>query len=153
MGSFKGRETFSIDSKGRLNIPAKMRKCIPTEAGNTFVVTRGLDKCISAYPQNEWMEKYEKKFDNLNQFDSNDRQFLRRMLEWSEDVELDNQQRIMLPKELLEYAEIEGKITLIGMLDHIEFWNPASYEEYVNNCKDSYEEIAEKVMTQQKNNE
>ncbi|MPN52444.1 Transcriptional regulator MraZ [bioreactor metagenome] len=123
-----------------------MRKSIPSEADNTFVVTRGLDKCIFAYPINEWDEKYKKSFESLNQFDPMNRQFLRRMLECSEDVVLDGQQRMTLPKELLEFAGIDGKVTLIGMLDHIEFWNPDTYEEYINNCEDSYESIAEKVM-------
>jgi MraZ protein len=144
---FKGRETFSLDNKGRVSIPAKMRKSIPTEAENTFVVTRGLEKCIYAYPINEWNEQFQKKFEKLNQFDPTNRQMLRRMLEWCEDAALDVQQRMTLPKELLELAEIDGKITVVGVFDHIEFWNPEAYEKYINNCDESYETIVEKVLT------
>jgi hypothetical protein len=68
MAFFKGQETFSIDAKNRINIPAKMRKSIAPEANNTFTLTRGQDKCITAYPLDEW-RKYEEKFESLNQYD------------------------------------------------------------------------------------
>ena len=148
MALFKGRETFSLDTKGRVNIPAKMRKSIPEEADNTFVVTRGMEKCIYAYPINEWNEQFKKKFEVLNLFDPTNRQMLRRMLEWCEDVVMDAQQRMTLPKELLELAGIDGKITVVGVFDHIEFWNPETYEKYINDCDESYETIVEKVLTQ-----
>ncbi len=144
--SFKGKETYSLDNKGRVSIPVKMRKSIPDKADNTFVVTRGLDKCIFAYPINVWEEKQKRSLEELNQYDSRNRQFLRRMLEGSEDVFLDTQQRITVPNELLEFAGIEGKITILGLLDHIEFWNPEIYEQYISNCEESYEEIASTVM-------
>ena len=152
MALFKGRETFSLDIKGRVNIPAKMRKSIPAEADNTFVVTRGMEKCIYAYPINEWNEQFKKKFEELNLFNPTNRQMLRRMLEWCEDVVMDAQQRMTLPKELLELAGIDGKITVVGVFDHIEFWNPETYEQYINNCDESYETIVEKVLTTPNNN-
>ena len=52
MSFFKGQETYSIDNKGRVNVPAKMRKSISPDANDTFIVTRGTDKCIVAYPMN-----------------------------------------------------------------------------------------------------
>lgn len=151
MASFKGKETFSLDNKGRVSLPAKMRKSIPELAENTFVVTRGLDKCIFAYPINEWEEKHKKSLEELNQYDAQNRQFLRRMLECSEDVALDSQQRITLPKDLLDWAGIESKVTIVGILDHIEFWNPATYDEYMNSCDESFESIASKVMVKPEN--
>jgi len=146
MSSFKGKETHSLDSKGRVSLPAKMRKSLPEAAQNTFVVTRGLDRCIFAYPINEWEEKQKRSLEDLNQYDSQNRQFLRRMLECSEDVTLDAQQRITLPKELIAFAGIEGKVTIVGILDHIEFWDPETYEKYMNSCDEPFEDIAAKVM-------
>ncbi|MDR0927601.1 MAG: division/cell wall cluster transcriptional repressor MraZ [Ignavibacteria bacterium] len=147
MVSFKGSETFTLDQKGRVKFPAKMLKSVPTEANDTFVVTRGLDKCVFAYPMNVWDDKYTTMFEALNQFDSNHRKFLRWMLEWSEEMILDTQQRISIPKELLEYAGIVGKVRVIGMMDHIEFWSPEQYEQYRSASTETYEEIVEKVMT------
>ena len=152
MASFKGSETFALDPKGRVNIPAKMKKCIPAEAENTFVVMRGVDKCIAAYPKNIWENKYHPQLENLNQFNRDHAKLLRMLNQYSEDVILDSIQRLMLPKELIKFAGIEGNVFLIGMHDHIEFWNPETYEQYLNSFEEEYEDIAEKVMTMNLNN-
>lgn len=145
MGFFKGQETYSIDNKGRVNIPAKMRKSIAPEAGDVFVVTRGVDKCIVAYPMDEW-RKYEERFSQLNHYNEKDRFFLRMILAWSEEVSIDGQQRVSLPKRHMEFAGIDGKVTIVGMIDHVEFWNPDVFENYLNGQAESYEDVAAKVM-------
>jgi len=146
MAFFKGQETYSIDVKGRVNIPAKMRKSISPDAQDTFVVTRGADKCVIAYPLDEW-KKHEEKFGSLNQYDEKNRYFLRMLLMWSEESTIDKQMRITLPKKLQEYAGIEGKVMIVGVIDHIEFWNPEAYENYLAGHEETYETVAEKVMT------
>lgn len=149
MAFFKGQEIYSIDSKGRVNIPAKMRKSLSPEANDTFAITRGLDRCITAYPIDEW-KKYEEKFANLNQYDEKNRYFLRMLLMWSEEVTLDAQQRITLPKKLLEFAGIDNKVMIVGMGDHIEFWNPDEFESYLKKFDEPYEKVAEKVFSDNK---
>jgi MraZ protein len=146
MAFFKGQETYSIDNKGRVNIPAKMRKSLSPEANDTFVITRGVDKCVVAYPYDEW-RKYEEKFEKLNQYDEKNRYFLRVLLMWSEEVKIDAQQRITIPKILSEFASIDAKVSIIGMIDHIEFWNPDIFNSYIGEQNESYESVAEKVMT------
>ncbi len=146
MAFFKGQETYSIDNKGRVNIPAKMRKSLSPEANDTFAITRGLDRCVTAYPIDEW-KKYEEKFANLNQYDEKNRYFLRMLLMWSEEVVLDAQQRITLPRKLLEFAGIESKVMIVGMGDHIEFWNPDEFESYLNKFNEPYEKVAEQVFS------
>ncbi len=145
MGFFKGQETYSIDSKGRVNVPSKMRKSLSPEAGEMFVVTRGVDPCIVAYPMNEW-RIYEEKFAQLNQYIEKDRNFLRMILGWAEEVALDGNQRISIPRRHLEFAGISSKVTIVGMIDHLELWQP---EEFAKNMKaqtESYGEVAAKVM-------
>lgn len=146
MSFFQGEETYSIDSKGRVNIPAKMRKALAPEANDTFMLTRGLDDCIYAYPLNEW-QKYAEKFKQLNQYQEDNRFFLRMLLQWNEEAPLDAQQRINIPKKLVEFGGLDGKVTIVGMVDHIEFWNPERYENYLNRYSTKYEEVAEKVMS------
>ena len=145
MAFFKGQETYSIDARGRVNVPAKMRKSISPDANNTFTVTRGQETCIVAYPLDEW-KKYEEKFENLNQYDKKNRFFLRMILMWSEEVSLDAQQRIGIPKKLLEYAGIDKKVLIVGVGDHIELWDPDAYEKYIEGFDESYEDIAATVM-------
>jgi MraZ protein len=148
MSFFKGQETYSIDEKGRVNVPTKMRKSIQPEAGDTFILTRGVDKCIVAYPMNEW-KVYEEKFAKLNQYSEKDRFFLRMILSWSEEVEMDAQQRVSVPKRLREFAGIESKVTIVGMIDHIELWQPEEFEKYLSGQAESYEDVAAKVMTKE----
>lgn len=145
VSGFKGQETYPVDAKGRVNIPAKMRRVLAPEAQDTFVLTRGTDRCIVAYPLNEW-RRYEERFAQLNQYDEKQRFFLRMILSWCEEVELDPQQRIAIPRRLLEFAGIEGKVTIVGMMDHLELWNPDEFVRYLESFGDSYEQVASAVM-------
>jgi len=65
---------------------------------------------------------------------------------WSEEVTLDAQQRISIPKKLLDYAKIDTKVTIVGMVDRIEFWEPAQFDAYLAKETETYESVAEKVM-------
>lgn len=146
MAFFKGQEIYSIDAKGRVNIPSKMRKSLSPLAMDTFAITRGQDECIVAYPLDEWI-KYEERFQDLNQFDSKKRFFLRSMLSWTEESVMDTQQRVTISKRLMDYAGLTHKVLIIGVGDHIEFWDPEKYDTYIEGYNESYEEIAEQVMT------
>lgn len=145
MAFYKGQETYSVDSKGRVNIPAKMRRALSPEAQDTFVLTRGSDRCIAAYPLDEW-RRYELEYAKLNQYDEKSRFFLRTVLAWSEEVELDGQQRITLPKKYVDFAGIDGKVVIVGMIDHLELWKPEEFEIYLGKFEDTYEHVASQVM-------
>ena len=146
MTFFQGYEQYSIDDKGRVNIPARMRKMISTESANTFILTRGNDNCVAAYPLDEW-KKYMERISQLNQFDEKNRRFMRSFLKWNVEVTLDRQNRISIPKSHLELAEIKKNVIILGQYDHIEFWDPDKLEEYEKNSEIALDELAEKVMT------
>jgi len=145
MGFFKGQELYSIDHKGRVNVPAHMRKSIDPLADNTFNLMKGFEKCVYAYPLNEWKIQ-EEKFAQLNSYSKEHRKFKRIMLKDCYDVKLDGQGRIAIPKILLDKAGIKSKVTILGQDDHIEFWDPDEFEHYEMSLEESREEIAEKVM-------
>lgn len=149
MSRFKGKETYSLDNKGRVNIPAKMRKNLSPEANDMFVLTRGFEKCIYAYPMDEWKKK-EDSLEELNEYQEKNRFFIRMLLQHSEDVKMDAQLRVALPKELLNFAGIDKKVTIAGVMNHIEFWNPEEYDSYMNGHAETYEEVAEKLTTMKK---
>lgn len=146
MSALMGGETFAIDSKGRVKVPSRLLKHIAKEAENTFVLTRGLDGCIFCYPLNEW-KQVENKIRSLNQFDQKNRSFIRHFLMLSEEVTLDGQQRLIIPRKLMEFAGIKDEVTIVGVLDHIEFWNPQKYENYIGLHDASFDRISEEVMT------
>jgi MraZ protein len=135
-----------VDSKGRVKVPARMLKALSSEANDSFVLTLGQDSCIYAYPMNEWLE-IEKQLKKLNTFDQKDRYFLRRFLMNTEDASLDAQQRIILPKKLTDQTGIKDNVSIVGLVDHIEFWNPETLKSYIEIYDKEYEKISEEVMS------
>ena len=146
MSRFAGKETYSIDSKGRINI-AKMCKNLSPEANETFMFMEGLEGCVYAYPLDVWRIK-EEKFDSLNEYNDDDRFFLRSLLESCQEVKLDAQQRVTLPKELISYANIEKRVLVTGVLNRLEFWNPEIREQHMKSGKSK--EVTTRVMVTKK---
>ena len=140
-----GMYDYSVDSKGRINVPQKLRKSIKPEAKDTFVCTRGFEKCIAVYPLDGW-ESIEKKLENLNSFKEKDRLFQRTFLMYASYQELDSQSRISLPKNLLDYAGIKSEVRIVGVGERVEIWDPTIFDNYFNSQIEGFELIAEQVM-------
>ncbi len=147
MSSFKGRFQFTVDAKGRVNLPAKMRKNVAPEAGDTFVLTRGFEKCIFVYPNDEWMI-IEASLRKLHTPNPKHRQIMRALLEYATDVQIDSASRLMLSKDLMEFAGIDGDVLILGVFDRIEIWNPSVYADYKSTLEESYEDVAAAVWPQ-----
>ena len=142
---FRGQFTYSVDAKGRVSIPAKLRKHVSPEANDTFVMTRGTGKCIDVYPLDQWLV-FEKKLEELNPFDPQKAKFIRMILQHAAEDTFDSQSRILIPQTLLEYSGIEKEVIILGALKKIEIWSPKEFDEYLKSTKETYEEIAAKVM-------
>lgn len=142
VGSFK----YSIDSKGRIALPAKLRKYVNPEANDTFILTRNAAKCIDIYPMDTWKKLADEKLNNLNQFDPKEAMFIRMFLQEAAEDNLDSQSRLLIPKSLIEYADIKNEVFILGAMKKIEVWNPDVYESYIKENLQSYEEIAKDVM-------
>ncbi|MDX1548412.1 MAG: division/cell wall cluster transcriptional repressor MraZ [Rhodothermales bacterium] len=145
MPGFKGQAEYSVDSKGRVAIPAKMRNAMNPEAKGTFTVTRGFEKCIFLYPLDRWLEM-EGEIGNLSTYDREARAFTRRIMMWADEVSLDGQGRIGLPKPLVDYAGITDRALILGAYDRIEIWDPEAFDAYLNEEPADYETLAERVM-------
>jgi len=145
MSSFKGSYEYSVDNKGRINIPAKLRKYVSAEANDTFVVTRGYERCLFVYPLDEW-SKLEHSIRELSTTNPQHRFFMRTLLEKATECQLDGQSRIIIPKELLQFAGIENEVLILGVLERIEVWNPKIYREYQTSQSESYENVAQNVL-------
>ena len=142
---FRGQYIYSVDSKGRLSIPAKLRRQLSPEANDTFVMTQGTANCIDLYPMDQW-QHFEQKLIDLNPFNPQEAKFIRMILQFATEDKLDSQSRILIPPNLLEYAKIEKEVLVLGALKKIELWNPKTYKEYLEQSSETYEEIAAKVM-------
>ena len=126
--SFSGSFSYIIDQKNRLNIPAKFRKELGPENDKTFVITKGFDKCLYAYPAIEW-HKVQRQLMSLNQIRGKSRSFIRSILRYTTHVKFDRQGRVQIPDILLEYASIEKEIEIIGFGTKLEIWNSKKLEE------------------------
>jgi len=145
MAGFKGQASYSIDAKGRVAIPAKMRNAMNPEAKGTFTVTRGFEKCIFLYPLDRWTEM-EEEIGALSTYNKEARAFTRRIMMWADEVTLDGQGRIGIPRPLMEYAGVKERALILGAYDRIEIWNPDTFEQYLNEETADYETLAERVM-------
>jgi MraZ protein len=147
--SFTGRSNYVLDAKGRVNIPAKMRKALPPANDRTFIATRGPDPCIVLYPMEVW-QQIEKKLINLNKRRVLHRHYTRNFVRHAEMVQYDQQGRIPVPTELIEYAGIDKDVEIVGMIDHIEIWDPdglAEYSQQFENRADELDAIADEIFS------
>ena len=141
---FQGHSQCNLDDKSRLILPAKFRKYIKPEADNKLILTRGMDECLLVYPQDEW-EKVKIGLTRYNQFNSEQRFFIREFLNYVNECELDSQNRIVIPAQLMHFAKLKKEVVVIGLLDKMEIWDPKIKEKYEKSVSKSFEEIAEKV--------
>lgn len=133
---FMGEYSHTIDPKGRLIIPSRFRD----ELGDEFVLTKGLDGCLSIYPKNEW-EAFEQKLRDLPLTNKNARTFTRFFVAGASLCELDKQGRILVPATLREYAGLEKDVVLTGNINRIEIWSKQKWSE--NSSYDDMDAIAE----------
>lgn len=136
---FIGEYQHALDSKNRIIIPAKFRE----KLGSRFVMTKGLDGCLYAYPMDEWA-KLEEKLKALPLTNKDARAFVRFIFSGAAEIEIDKQGRALIPQNLIEYAGIIKEIVTIGVLSRIEIWSKEKWNEY-NDQNIDYNEIAEKM--------
>lgn len=126
----RGRYSHNIDTKGRMIVPAKMREVL----GDTFVVAAVMEPCVSLYTLDGWNAMLEK-LEELPMTKS--RPLLRYLSSNAADVTVDAQGRILIPKHLLEYAQLTKEALVIGAgAGRAEIWNPALYDEMVGSMTD-----------------
>ncbi len=140
-----GEYECRLDDKSRIILPAALKKQIPQEAQDKFVLNRGFEGCLVLYPQNVWDETI-RKMNRLNLFVRDHRQFVRAFNNGATPLTLDSQNRLLLPKSLLDYASIEREIILFAYADRIEVWNKKTYMELVSKEPEDFAQLAEKVM-------
>ena len=130
MNPVKGEYKHSIDAKGRLAMPAKLRDAL----GEHFTVTKGLDGCLAVYPEKEW-ELLEDKIRTLGNGEKA-RRVKRYYFANAFDAQLDAQGRILIPAKLREYAKLEKEVVITGASRCVELWNPERWAPIENSGLD-----------------
>jgi MraZ protein len=134
MSHFRGRFDYTVDDKGRVNIPAKFRKALNPQAAETFVVCRAPENCLRAFPQDMW-EKYEQEISSRPETPETVR-FQRLLYNTVTDSTLDAQGRIALNASQMKTASISKNVTLMGMNGYIEIWDTETYNKLFGNDED-----------------
>ena len=135
-----GEYEHSLDAKGRLIMPAKLRE----DMGEKFIITTGLDGCLFGFSMSEW-EKFEDKLKTLPITNKNARNFVRFFLSGATECEIDKQGRFLIAGNLREYANLEKDAIIIGVGTRIEIWNREKWKSYNGDENISADEIAENM--------
>lgn len=132
---YTGEYNHTIDTKGRMIIPAKYREAL----GESFMITRGVEHNLSIYDMNQWQDYVER----LSSLPGNGeaRKMIRFIVAGAVEAEIDKQGRILVPANLREWAGIEKDVVLAGVIGHIEVWSKEKYEEAT--AFDNMDNIAE----------
>jgi MraZ protein len=147
---FYGEYEHSIDRKGRLIIPSKLREVSKENYVERFFVTRGLDTCLFVFTEDEW-KKQEARFKSLSITSSQARQFNRIFFSGACEVACDRQGRILVPQYLKDFAQIKREVVIVGVSNRMEIWSKERWADFYNTTKDSFEKIAESIFTNMEN--
>ena len=149
LNTFTGEFSYTVDAKGRVNIPSKFRKVLSVDNEDMFVITRGMDPCVWVYPIVIW-QNIENDLKSLSSLSAINRTFVRNTVRYATPLTYDGQGRIQLTNNLINYAELGKKTLIIGMVNKIEIWNPDRLKEIdKKNMKidsTAYDDLAEKII-------
>jgi MraZ protein len=142
---FYGEFEHALDRKGRFIIPSKFREALKEHYIERFFITRGLDKCLFMFAEDEWRSQ-EQKFKSMSFTKAEFRRFNRLYFSGASAAAPDKQARILIPGYLKEYAGIKKDVYIIGVSSRIEIWSRENWKSYYSESKDRFEDVAEKLI-------
>ncbi|MBF0484254.1 MAG: division/cell wall cluster transcriptional repressor MraZ [Candidatus Omnitrophica bacterium] len=142
---FYGEFRHSLDEKGRIILPSKFRDTCVEHGIEKFFLTRGLDKCVFMFTEEEWRLQ-EQKFKAKPFTKKETRMFNRLFFSGAVDTIPDKQGRFIVPQYLKDYAAIEKDTVLIGVSNRIEIWDRKTWDNFYAASNDSFEQIAENMI-------
>ena len=140
MNLLTGEYNNTIDDKGRLSFPTKLRTAVP---GNVLMVTKGSDRCLWLFTADEWEAFESKVMANASPLKSKSMQVVRHFIAPAQPVEFDKNGRLSIPQSLREYANLSKDCTVLGVAKFIEVWDSAAYKKYLEESEESFMEAAE----------
>lgn len=146
MISFIGDYTVKLDAKGRLSFPAAFKRQMKEAAQDGFVLKRDVfEKCLILYPMEEWDRQNKMIRERTNPYNKEHAKFLRMFFSGTAELSLDASNRMLIPKRLLDHAEIGDELVLAGQYGRIEFWSSKLYDG-VSTADDDFAAMAEKIL-------
>jgi len=142
---FYGEYAHTLDRKGRIIIPSKIREALKEVYAEKLYITRGLDKCLFMFTEDEWKTQ-ETKFRSMSFTKSEHRKFNRMYFSGAQEVVPDKQGRVLLASYLKEYAGIKKDVVFVGVSNRVEIWEKQKWREYFEESRQSFEEVAEGLV-------
>ncbi|WP_452599178.1 division/cell wall cluster transcriptional repressor MraZ [Pontimicrobium sp. MEBiC01747] len=148
MNSLIGTYECKADAKGRLMLPAALKKQLAPVLQNGFVLKRAVfQQCLELYPMEEW-EQLMQKINKLNRFKKKNNDFIRRFTAGVKMVEVDSNGRLLIPKDLVVFANISKNIVVSSAINIVEIWDKDNYEQAIDDAAVDFADLAEEVMGQ-----
>lgn len=145
MAFFTGEYDCKLDAKGRMVLPAKIKNALPEGSGDELVVRKGFEPCLVLYPMLEY-KKIFSKIASLNEFNAEYRNLQRNFFRGNAIVELDNAGRILIPKNMMAFADLKKESIVVGMGNRVEIWDASKYDDYLIKDQKEFSELAEKHL-------
>ena len=148
MDSLIGTYECKVDTKGRLMLPASLKKQLASVLQEGFVLRRSVfQKCLELYPMQEWQGLMQK-VNKLNRFKKKNNDFIRRFTAGVKMVEVDVNGRLLIPKDLTVFANISKQIVVASAINIVEIWDKDLYEQAISDAALDFGDLAEEVMGQ-----
>ena len=148
MNTLIGTYECKADAKGRLMLPVALKKQLSSSMQTGFVLKRDVfQPCLELYPMKEW-EELMQKVNQLNRFKKKNNDFIRRFTAGVKPIELDASGRLLVPKDLVVFANITKEVVVSSAVNIIEIWDKELYEKAIDDAADDFAELAEEVMGQ-----
>ncbi|MFH4964886.1 division/cell wall cluster transcriptional repressor MraZ [Gaetbulibacter sp. M235] len=149
MNSLIGTYECKVDAKGRLMLPAALKKQLNPVLQSGFVLKRAVfQSCLELYPMSEW-EILMQKVNKLNKFKKKNNDFIRRFTAGVKVIEIDSNGRLLIPKDLTVFANISKNIVVSSAINIIEIWDKDKYEQAIDDATGDFADLAEEVMGQE----
>ena len=141
-----GTYECKADSKGRIMMPVAIKKQLAANLAEGFVLKRAVfNTCLELYPLKEWMLLMEK-VNGLNRFNKKNNDFIRRFTAGVKTVEMDGSGRLLIPKDLVHYAQINKDVVVSSTVNILEIWDKSLYENAIDLAALDFGALAEEVM-------
>ncbi|MDB2327717.1 division/cell wall cluster transcriptional repressor MraZ [Flavobacteriaceae bacterium] len=141
-----GTYECKADTKGRIMMPIAIKKQLAANLSDGFVLKRAVfNTCLELYPMKEWMQLMEK-VNDLNRFNKKNNDFIRRFTAGVKTVEMDVSGRLLIPKDLVHYAQISKEVVVSSTVNILEIWDKSLYENAIDEAALDFGVLAEEVM-------
>lgn len=151
MNSLIGTYECKADAKGRIMLPSSLKKQLASVAQSGFVLKRAVfQPCLELYPMSEW-ESLMQNVNKLNRFKKKNNDFIRRFTAGVKFIELDASGRLLVPKDLVSFADISKDVVVSSAINIIEIWDKDKYEKAIDDAAVDFADLAEDVMGQDDN--